>query len=135
MSEVYLYTYCAENALRAFIEAVEKKINPIQLKVSSDLLKKIKERKSLQEKKKWLTPRGTSDIFYLDIDDFAWILGNNWEIFKGYFESQNWVIVNIKEIADCRNQVAHHCYLEEHKRDIIRDNFIKLLKQISRTYN
>ena len=58
MSEVYLYTYCAEDALRAFIEAVEKKINPIQLKVSSDLLKKIKERKSLQEKKKWLTPRG-----------------------------------------------------------------------------
>jgi hypothetical protein len=59
MSEVYLYTYCAENALRAFIEDVSiKNFGPeylSKLKLSGDMQDKIKERKQLQEKKKWLT--------------------------------------------------------------------------------
>lgn len=138
MSEVYLYTYCAENALRAFIEAVAKKNYAEEymskLKMNTGMQDKIKERKGLQEKKKWLSARGSSDIFYLDVDDLGKLIGNNWDIFKPYFDRLDWVTVNISEIADCRNQVAHHSYLEEHERDIIRTNFIKILRQIGDTY-
>ena len=129
MSEVYLYTYCAENALRAFIAAVEKSTHP--LVINRDMENKIKERKKLQEKKQWLSIRGSSDIFYLDIDDLGKLIANNWDVFKVYFDRVDWVTVNISEIADCRNQVAHHSYLEEHERQIIRTDFIKILKQIS----
>jgi hypothetical protein len=135
MSEVYLYTYCAENALRAFIEDVSiKNFGPeylSKLKLNIDMQGKIKERKQLQEKKKWLSARGTSDIFYLDMEDLGWIIGNNWNIFKDYFPRLDWITVNISEIADCRNQVAHHSYLQEQERDVIRTDFFKIVKQIS----
>jgi hypothetical protein len=134
MSEVYLYTYCAENALRAFIEDVAIKnygkdyLSKIML--NNKMKEKIKERKQLQEKKKWLSARGTSDIFYLDVDDLGLIIGNNWEIFKNYFPRLDWITVTISEIVDCRNQVAHHSYLQEQERDIIRTDLFKLLRQI-----
>jgi|GEM_PF-851700 hypothetical protein len=135
MSEVYLYTYCAENALRAFIEGVSiKNFGPeylSKLKLNTEMQEKIKERKQLQEKKKWLSARGTSDIFYLDMEDLGWIIGNNWSIFKDYFPRLDWITVNISEIADCRNQVAHHSYLQEHERDVVRTDFFKIVKQIS----
>ena len=138
MSEVYLYTYCAENALRAFIQDVSIKNFGSEylskLKLSSDMQGKIKERKKLQEKKKWLSARGTSDIFYLDIEDLGRIIGNNWDIFKTYFPKLDWITVNIGEIADCRNQVAHHSYLQEHERDVIKTDFLKIVKQIGDTF-
>jgi hypothetical protein len=138
MSEVYLYTYCAENALRAFIEAIARKNYSddymTKLKMNGEMVKKITQRKQLQQKKKWLSARGSSDIFFLDVGDLGWLIANNWDIFKPYFDRIDWVTVNINEIADCRNQVAHHSYLEEHERNIIRDNFIKILKQIGDTF-
>jgi hypothetical protein len=64
MSEVYLYTYCAENALRAFIEVVAIKNYGqdylAKLMLNNKMKDKIKERKQLQEKKKWLSARGTT---------------------------------------------------------------------------
>ena len=73
MSEVYLYTYCAENLLRSFIVKVAKDklgFNYLNhLKFSKDMRNKITSRKDQQEKKKWMSARGDSDIYYLDIDD------------------------------------------------------------------
>jgi hypothetical protein len=137
MSEVYLYTYCVENALRAFIVMVADEklgadyLTNRKLQLSKDMLSKISKRKEQQEKKKWLSARGNSDIFYLDIEDLGNLIQNNWNIFEQYFESTQWIMTNISEIADCRNTIAHHGYLQEHERDIIRINFIKILKQIS----
>jgi hypothetical protein len=138
MSEVYLYTYCIENSLRAFIEKIaldnygDKYLESLTL--SKEMKDKIRKRKESVVKKKWLSARGTSDIFYLDIEDLGNLIQNNWIIFKDYFESTQWITTNISEIADCRNTVAHHGYLEENERDIIRINFIKILKQISDTF-
>lgn len=138
MSEVYLYTYCAENSIRLFIEKVAEKNygtdHLSKLKLNSKMQDKIKTRKDSQAKTKWVSARGSSDIFYLDIDDLACVIANNWGIFKDYFSSYGWIETNIKEIADCRNPVAHHSYLQEHEREIIRLNFIKILKQISETF-
>ena len=134
MSKVYFYTYCAENSIRAFIESVVKKKlggDLSKLKLNGEMHKKIAARKEAQVKKKWLSPRGNSDIFYLDIEDLARVIGNNWDIFKDYFDSFEWIQTNINEIADCRNPVAHHCVLQDHEKETIRLNFIKILRQIS----
>ncbi len=138
MSEVYLYSYCIENSLRAFIEKIaldnygDKYLDSLTL--SKEMKDKIRKRKESTGKKKWLSARGTSDIFYLDIDDLGNLIQNNWSIFKDCFESTQWITTNIREIADCRNAIAHHGYLEENERDIIRIDFIKILKQISDTF-
>jgi hypothetical protein len=75
MSEVYLYTYCVENALRAFIaKTAEEKLGSnflTKLSISKDMTSKIEKRKAKEAKKKWLSTRGGSDIFYLDIDDLG----------------------------------------------------------------
>ena len=138
MSEVYLYTYCAENSLRAFIEkiAVDSygKDYISKLKLSRDMQTKISARKAQQLKKKWLSTRGSSDIFYLDIEDLGNLIQNNWDIFKPYFESTQWITTNIGEIAACRNAVAHHSYLQEYERLTVRLNFIKILKQIEGSF-
>lgn len=138
MSEVYLYTYCAENSLRAFIEkiAVESYGTDYisKLKLSRDMQTKITVRKEQQLKKKWLSTRGSSDIFYLDIEDLGNLIQNNWDIFKRYFESTQWITTNIGEIAACRNAVAHHSYLQEYERLTVRLNFIKILKQIEGSF-
>jgi len=93
--------------------------------------KKIRERKKDQEKKKWMSLRGDSDIYLLDIEDFSTIIQNNWSIFNSYFEDQNWIVKNIDEIASCRNPIAHHSYIGKIERDTIRINFEKIVKQIS----
>ena len=55
MSEVYLYTYCAENALRVFIVNIAQKHYGVDylvgLKLNSKMKEKIAERKGLQEKR------------------------------------------------------------------------------------
>ena len=96
--------------------------------------RKISNRKKSQEKKKWLSVRGDSDIFYLDLDELGKIIRNNWNIFEPYFESQEWIVTNINELGDCRNPVAHHSYIEEHVRDIVRINLFKIMKQISEAF-
>ena len=138
MSQVYVYTYCIENALRAFIVSIAQKHYGVDyltgLKLNSKMRDKIAERKGLQEKKKWMTVRGDSDIYYLDIDDLAKVIAGNWDIFEKYFQSFEWISTQIKEIGDCRDAVAHHSYLQQHERDVIRLDFIKILKQISESY-
>lgn len=138
MSEVYVYLYCVENALRSFIEKISLENYSDDylkyLKLNSEMRKKIEYRKKSKEKLQWLSIRGDSDIFYLDFEDLGTIIKNNWEIFEKYFESQEWIVTNINEIAECRNPVAHHSYLQEHERDIIRIDFIKIMKQISSAF-
>lgn len=138
MSEIYTYLYCVENSLRVFIEKIARQNYGDDclenLRLNTDMKRKIENRKKSTEKIKWLSVRGDSDIFYLDLDDLGAIIRNNWDIFEQYFESQEWIVTNINEIAECRHPVAHHSYLEGHERDVIRINFVKIMKQISEAF-
>lgn len=138
MSEIYTYLYCVENSLRAFVEKISKEnygsdyMNSLKLNV--EMKRKIDNRKKSKERIKWLSVRGDTDLFYLDIEDLGAIVRSNWDIFRRYFESPEWIVTNINEIAECRHPVAHHCYLDEHERDVIRINFVKIMKQINEAF-
>jgi len=112
MSKIYTYLYCVKNALRLFIVNVARNNfgdeYMTKIYLNTDMKKKIRERKKDQEKKKWMSLRGDSDIYLLDIEDFSTIIQNNWSIFNSYFEDQNWIVKNIDEIASCRNPIALH---------------------------
>lgn len=139
MSETYVYLYCIENSLRQFIIKIAKENYGEKylenLKLNSKMQEKIQNRKKSQEKKKWLSVRGDSDIFYLDMDELGAIIRKNWDIFEPYFESPEWIVTNIKELGDCRNPVAHHSFIEEHVRDIVRINLFKIMKQIDDAFH
>ncbi|MGB9936153.1 MAG: hypothetical protein ACPK7O_00390 [Methanobacterium sp.] len=135
MAEVYLYLYCVENSLRLFIEKIgidkfgENYFD--HLTINKDIKKNIKGRKEKEIKNRWLGVRGDSDLFYLDFEDLNKIIVNNWDIFKSYFPEQNWITTKIKEMADCRHLVAHNSFIDEHGRDVIKTNYISILKQLN----
>lgn len=129
MATVYLYLYCIENSLRLFVEQVAKS----KMTLSSEMKKKISDRKAEAGKKKWLPARGDSDIFYLDFDDLGSIIRSNWKLFKDFFPDQNWIVAKIDELVDCRNLVAHNSYLEDHQRDVVKVYYASILKQLAST--
>jgi len=134
MAEVYLHLYCAENVLRLFIDkvATERAVDLSQLTIPKAVRDGIALRKRNEEKNKWLSIRGGSDLFYVDFKELADIITNNWSIFVKYFPDQAWIRTKIEEMANCRNLIAHNSYIDDHERDVIRLNFRSILRQIGR---
>lgn len=138
MADSYIYLYCIENVLRLFIEKIVKenygKNYFSYLNTNREIQDKLIQRKRDERKNQWLRIRGDSEIFYLDFDDLASLIRNNWELFKDWVPSQSWIVTKIQELSKCRNLVAHNSYLGENERDLIRVYFNSVLKQISSTY-
>jgi hypothetical protein len=138
MSDAYIYLYCVENTLRTFIERIAKENYGddyfSSLKINKDIETKLDIRKKEEIKNQWIRLRGDSEIFYLDFEDLASIISNNWDIFKNYFPSEYWITTKIQELSKCRNLVAHNSYIENNERELIRVYFNAILKQISSAY-
>jgi hypothetical protein len=134
MTHVYLYLYCVENSLRLFIEDVGiKKLGPkyfSKLNIRTETRSKIESRKKEEDRKKWISLRGDSDIFYMDFSELGSIFENNWIIFKEYFPSIAWIKTKIEELADFRNKVAHNSYLGPDDQETIRSSYKSILKQL-----
>lgn len=135
MAEAYTYLYAVENSIRLFIENIcidsygsdyFDKIN-----VTSSMRRTIEERKRDAKSKKWLSVRGNSNLFYLDFKDLSSLIENNWEIFKNCFPSQEFITVKLKEMADCRNLIAHNSFINDTERNLIKTYYNVILKQIS----
>jgi len=128
MAEVYLYIYHIENTLRIFIDTV----GGVNLNFTSNLTHKILKRKKEESLHKWRTFRGNSDLFYLDIKDLGTLITNNWEIFKAYFPSQEWIKQKIDEIGECRNCIAHNSYIGEDEKALLKVYYNAILSQIGK---
>jgi hypothetical protein len=127
MSEIYIYLYAVENSLRLFII----KAGGDNLTLSSSLKRTIEGRKTKELENQWLSVRGNEDIFYLDFKDLATILDLNWDIFKKYFPEQGFIIPKIKEMAECRNHIAHNSYINKEECNLIKTYYSVILKQIA----
>ena len=134
MAEVYLYLYCVENSLRLFIEKIAmKKLGKDyfgKLEINKSIREGVVRRKEEEVKNSWLRIRGDSEIFYLDFDDLGSIIQNNWDLFSEYFPEQSWIVTKIKELTSCRNLVAHNSYVQSHEKDVIRVNYVSILRQL-----
>lgn len=139
MSEVYTYLYSVENSLRLFIEIVAKEQYGEgymdKLILPSALKNKISSRKDNAKSKKWLSLRGDSDLFYIDFVELGSIINSNWNIFKQYFNSQDFILPKINEMADCRNLIAHNSYISKENRDLIKSYYNSIIMQISIKFN
>ncbi len=132
MSEVYLYLYCIENSLRIFIEKVLKdKYGDNYFDQISDGIKRtISERKINEQKNKWLSLRGSSDLFYLDFKELSSIIRSNWSLFEKYFPNQEWIASKIDDLSQVRNLIAHNSFVSEQERKLMKSYFEIILKQI-----
>ena len=79
---------------------------------------------------KWLSVRGT-ELFYLDFKDLGAVINNNWEIFKDYFPSQDFILPKLNDMAECRNKIAHNSYVDDIERNLMKTYYNVILRQIS----
>lgn len=134
MMKVYMYLYAVENFIRFFIEQIgtnaygEEYIS--RLNVVKSVKDTIKTRKEAEDKNKWISVRGNSDLFYLDFIDLSAIILNNWDLFKKYFPDQSWISTKLDELYIIRNLVAHNSYVGDHERDVLKVNFRSIIKQL-----
>ena len=134
MAEAYTYLYSVENSLRLFIEKVAKEKYGeayfSQLKIPRNLQKTIAERQKNDDSNKWLSVRGT-ELFYLDFKDLGTVINNNWDIFKDYFPSQDFILPKLNDMAECRNKIAHNSYVDDIERNLMKTYYNVILRQIS----
>ncbi len=77
-----------------------------------------------------MSVRGGSELFYLDLKISVDLILNNWNLFKDYFPHQAWISSKIEELGNCRNLVAHNSVIGDHERNVIRVDFLSILRQI-----
>lgn len=134
MAEAYTYLYSVENSLRLFIEKVAKETYGenyfSQLTIPRNLQRTISERQKNDDSNKWLSVRGT-ELFYLDFKDLGAVINNNWEIFKDYFPSQDFILPKLNDMAECRNKIAHNNYVDDIERNLMKTYYNVILRQIS----
>lgn len=139
MANMYFILYCIENSLRIFIEKVfisrlgGDYFAKIQIPTSAS--KSIQAKKESEQKKKWISIRGNSELFYLDFKDLSALISNNWEYFKDYFPNEQWIKGKIEELGDCRNLIAHNSYIGEHEKNVINVYHRSIVKQICNQTN
>ena len=137
MAEAYLYLYCVENSLRLFIDKVARESfgsdSFSRLNLNRDIRDSISQRKRDEDRNQWLRLRGDSEVFYLDFKDLGRIIENNWTIFSSYFPDIAWISTKIKELAKCRNLVAHNSNIGDHEKNVIRVNYTSILRQLGIT--
>lgn len=76
---------------------------------STDLERKYLDRKSKEEKQKWISPRGVnSPLFYLDWSDLVKIIRKEESRFTPYLNDIKFVEMRFEELERTRNIIAHN---------------------------
>lgn len=135
MMKVYWYLYAIENYLRIFIEktsidAYGTNYFP-ELTLPKNIKGKIDGRKRNEEKNRWVSIRGNSDLFYLDFIEMSALIQNNWDLFKTFFPDQAWISSKLNELYAIRNLIAHNSYIGEHERRILQVTFRSIMMQLN----
>lgn len=112
MSELYVVLHCYENSVRRFLEQVFYKNfgdNWWEKVANSDMKKRVNERREKETKNKWISPRGTSPLYYIQWGDLVTLIRNNKDIFiPEYIDSIKFVESRLEDLEKLRNIVAHN---------------------------
>jgi len=111
MQKYYRLLYVFENLVREFIDATltdaDHKDDWFEGRATTDMKKKVEDRKKSEESNQWHVGRNEHPLFYLDFSDLSLLIINHWSVFKDFFPDQAWVSSRIKETERTRNVIAH----------------------------
>lgn len=112
MSQLYIILHCWENSVRKFIEQnLTEKVgnNWWDITKNNELETKYLDRKSKEEKQKWISPRGTKNpLYYLDWGDLVKIIRKNEQHFISKIPDIKFVELRLEELERLRNIIAHN---------------------------
>jgi hypothetical protein len=110
MASVYTAIASFENSARKFIQdrLLEKVGADWWLKrIPENIRKEADRRKKDEEQIRWHGARGSSMIFYTQMDDLPVIIQNNFAYFEDYIESVEWARQIFKSLERSRNVIMH----------------------------
>ncbi|UTD13673.1 hypothetical protein HO345_12155 [Treponema denticola] len=134
MSKYYRYLFALENTLRDFINDVfteNKGIDWFDTIASSDMKRKIQQRKDKEIKNRWHIGRNPQSIYYLDFGDLGLLITNNWELFKFSFPDQHWINNRMNECERSRNVIAHTNIIDSQEAERLTMYLRDIIKQIA----
>lgn len=127
MSRAYEYLFCIENLLRLYLS---EHPSYSEFVVSDRVSNSVKVRKQQEQRHKWLSARGDSDIFYMDFSDLGSLITNNWDYCKEDFPTLPWIVSKIEDLTNCRNLIAHNSSLDQGATELIRVHFNSITRQL-----
>lgn len=110
MAEVYTAINSFENLARKFINdrlLEECGANWWEEKVPVKIRNDAESRKKEEELHRYHGSRGSSMIYYTQMEDLISIIGNNFEAFEAYIPNVDWVRQLFKSISRSRNVIMH----------------------------
>jgi hypothetical protein len=111
MQKHFRLLFVFENLVREFIDTTFKDAGDgdtwFDKRATSDMKKKVEDRKKSEEKNQWHVGRNQHPLFYLDFSDLSLLITNHWAVFKDFFPEQGWITSRIKESERTRNVIAH----------------------------
>lgn len=112
MAVVYTAICAFENTIREFIEKKlleERKADWWKKSVNSTIRQKAEGRRKAESGVRWLTPRGSSLIYYTDFGDLVSIMGSdqNWKYFEVHIQNIEWAKQIISTLEKSRNIIMH----------------------------
>lgn len=118
MLTVFATITAFENATREFVYSVlldKYQTEWWEKGVQESIRKKAESRQKEEAKVKWHASRGDAMMSYLEFGDLPRImlLGDNWDLFSPYVDSQEWVKALFSDIEKSRNVIMHSGILDE----------------------
>jgi hypothetical protein len=111
MAELYVILHCYENSARRLVEKVLKKKHGDtwwDQAANAPMKMKIQERQTKEQKNRWITPRGSSPLFYLDWGELLTLIRKYEADFTPHIGDFKFVELRFEELERFRNIVAHH---------------------------
>lgn len=112
MSVVYTAICAFENSVRKFIQKKFEDENVIdwwEKNVNPDIRNRANSRKDSEKSIRWLTPRGSSMIYYTEFRDLISIMccEKNWDYFEVHIIDKDWAKGIITTLEKSRNIIMH----------------------------
>ena len=111
MAKLYVITHCYENSVRKVIEKVlsDKLGTDWWDQVANTSMKrKLSDRQDKEKRNKWISPRGQSELFYMDWGDLLFLIRKYEADFNTLLPDYKFVELRFEELEGLRNVVAHH---------------------------
>lgn len=112
MARLYAVLHAFENEVRSLIrDTLDEQLTPGWWETAAvpNAVKKMAEsRQKTAEKDSWLEGAKSDRLEFVDFGDLSAIILQNWECFKAFMPSQDWIKQRMTELEKARNFIAHN---------------------------
>lgn len=115
MAQLYVVLNCFENSARSLVEStLSRELGDAwwDEAANTGMKRKVESRKEKEQRDRWITPRGNSELYYLDFGELLTLIRKYESAFARSVGNIEFVQLRFSEMERLRNIVAHNGYLD-----------------------